>query len=294
MIPMNDIKMLIYNVRDRQIILDKDVAYLYGYETKKINQAVKRNINRFPERFCFQLTSDEYDFLRSQNGTLKNIDVGTGKHRKYLPYCFTEQGIAMLSGMLKNEIAVEVSVNIMDAFVEMKKFITANSDVFRRLITVEYKLLEYDSKFDQIIRKLESKEQAKEKLFYNGQIYDAYNLIINILNKAVKEILIIDNYINNKTLEIISSKQVGVDVVLIGENNILKDIDIQKFNAQYGELKIIKSNKFHDRFIIIDRKELYHIGASIKDLGTKCFGITKIEDTNYFLKLLDIVKINDI
>lgn len=294
MIPMNDIKMLIYNVRDRQIILDKDVAYLYGYETKKINQAVKRNINRFPERFCFQLTSDEYDFLRSQNGTLKNIDVGTGKHRKYLPYCFTEQGIAMLSGMLKNEIAVEVSVNIMDAFVEMKKFITANSDVFRRLITVEYKLLEYDSKFDQIIRKLESKEQAKEKLFYNGQIYDAYNLIINILNKAVKEILIIDNYINNKTLEIISSKQVGVDVVLIGENNILKGIDIQKFNAQYGELKIIKSNKFHDRFIIIDRKELYHIGASIKDLGTKCFGITKIEDTNYFLKLLDIVKINDI
>ncbi len=291
---MNDIKMLIYNVRDRQIILDKDVAYLYGYETKKINQAVKRNINRFPERFCFQLTSDEYDFLRSQNGTLKNIDVGTGKHRKYLPYCFTEQGIAMLSGMLKNEIAVEVSVNIMDAFVEMKKFITANSDVFRRLITVEYKLLEYDSKFDQIIRKLESKEQAKEKLFYNGQIYDAYNLIINILNKAVKEILIIDNYINNKTLEIISSKQVGVDVVLIGENNILKGIDIQKFNAQYGELKIIKSNKFHDRFIIIDRKELYHIGASIKDLGTKCFGITKIEDTNYFLKLLDIVKINDI
>lgn len=291
---MNDIKMLIYNVRDRQIILDKDVAYLYGYETKKINQAVKRNINRFPERFCFQLTSDEYDFLRSQNGTLKNIDVGTGKHRKYLPYCFTEQGIAMLSGMLKNEIAVEVSVNIMDAFVEMKKFITANSDVFRRLITVEYKLLEYDSKFDQIIRKLESREQAKEKLFYNGQIYDAYNLIINILNKAVKEILIIDNYINNKTLEIISSKQVGVDVVLIGENNILKGIDIQKFNAQYGELKIIKSNKFHDRFIIIDRKELYHIGASIKDLGTKCFGITKIEDTNYFLKLLDIVKINDI
>jgi len=291
---MSDIKTLIYNIRDRQIILDQDVAYLYGYETKKINQTVKRNINRFPERFCFQLTVAEYDSLRSQNGTLKNTLLGTGKHRKYLPYCFTEQGIAMLSGMLKNEIAVEVSINIMDAFVEMKRFITANSDVFKRLITVEYKLLEHDGKFDKIIKQLGSKEQAKEKLFYNGQIYDAYNLIVSIIKKATKEILIIDNYIDNKVLEILSSKQDGVNVVLIGENNALKSIEIQKFNAQYGRLKTIKSNKFHDRFIVIDKKELYHVGASIKDLGKRCFGITKIEDTNYFLKLLDAIKINNI
>ena len=165
-------------------MLDSEVAMLYHYETKKINQTVKRNIQRFPEKFCFQLTEDEFSNLRSQFVTL-NRKVNNGSVvRKYLPYVFTEQGIAMLSGLLKNEIAIQVSINIMDAFVEMRKFLMLNGQVFERLTNIEYKLLEHDKKFDEVFNQLQMEENIKQRIFFNGQIYDAYNIIIDIIKKG--------------------------------------------------------------------------------------------------------------
>ena len=207
-------------------MLDSDVAMLYHYETKKINQAVKRNIERFPEKFCFQLTEEEFSSLRSQIVTLNkttvqdnfedsslrsqfatlNENTGRGKHRKYLPYVFTEQGIAMLSGLLKNDIAIQVSINIMDAFVEMRKFLMVNGQLFERLTNVEYKLLEHDKKFDKVFDQLQNEENIKQKIFFEGQIYDAYSLIIDIIKKANKKILIIDNYIDDSVLKMLTKK----------------------------------------------------------------------------------------
>lgn len=230
-----EIKNLIYTIRGKQVMLDSDVAMLYHYETKKINQAVKRNIERFPEKFCFQLTEEEFSSLRSQIVTLNkttvqdnfedsslrsqfatlNENTGRGKHRKYLPYVFTEQGIAMLSGLLKNDIAIQVSINIMDAFVEMRKFLMVNGQLFERLTNVEYKLLEHDKKFDKVFDQLQNEENIKQKIFFEGQIYDAYSLIIDIIKKANKTILIIDNYIDDSVLKMLTKKNEKVVVVIL-------------------------------------------------------------------------------
>ena len=304
-----EIKNLIYTIRGKQVMLDSDVAMLYHYETKKINQAVKRNIERFPEKFCFQLTEEEFSSLRSQIVTLNkttvqdnfedsslrsqfatlNENTGRGKHRKYLPYVFTEQGIAMLSGLLKNDIAIQVSINIMDAFVEMRKFLMVNGQLFERLTNVEYKLLEHDKKFDKVFDQLQNEENIKQKIFFEGQIYDAYSLIIDIIKKANKKILIIDNYIDDSVLKMLTKKNKNVEVVILTSNksNIQK-IDIQKFNKEYPILKVAETNKFHDRLIVIDNKEMYHLGASIKDLGKKCFGINKIEDLDIVEKVINL------
>ena len=197
------IKNLIYNIRGKQVMLDSDVAMLYHYETKKINQNVKRNIKRFPENFCFQLNEKELEVLRSQIVTLEK--KGKGQHGKYLPYVFTEQGIAMLSGLLKNDVAVQVSINIMDAFVEMRKFIVNNGQIFSRLTNVEYKLLEHDKKFDEVFNELQKNEENKfqQQIFYNGQIYDAYSLIVDIIKSAKNKIVIIDNYIDDSILKML-------------------------------------------------------------------------------------------
>ena len=293
-----EIKSLIYTIRGKQVMLDSDVAMLYHYETKKINQAVKRNIERFPEDFCFQLTAKEYTNLRSQIETLKTekLNEGTerGKHRKYLPYVFTEQGIAMLSGLLKNEIAVKVSINIMNAFVEMRKFLLSNTQIFNRLTNVEYKLLEHDKKFDMIFNKLQQEENIKQRIFFDGQIYDAYSLIIDIIKKANNKLLIIDNYVDDSILKVLTKKKSNVEVVILTSNNSnIKKIDIQKFNKEYPVLKVAKTDKFHDRFIVIDNKEMYHLGASIKDLGKKCFGINKIEDTEIIEKIINLKTHNE-
>jgi len=259
-----NIKNLIYTIRGKQVMLDKDVAMLYHYETKKINQTVKRNIDRFPEKFCFQLNENE---VENYGG------------RRYLPYAFTEQGIAMLSGLLRNQIAVQVSINIMDAFVEMRRFLSSNSDMFNRLINVEYKLLEHDKKFDEVFNQLQQEENIKQKIFFKGQIYDAYSLIVDIIKTAKIKILIIDNYIDDTVLKMLTKKNKDVEVVILtSDKSNIQNIDIQKFNKEYPILKVAKIDKFHDRFIVIDNKELYHVGASIKDLGKKCFGINKIED----------------
>jgi len=304
-----EIKNLIYTIRGKQVMLDSDVAMLYHYETKKVNQAVKRNIDRFPERFCFQLTEEEFSNLRSQIVTLNqntvhegnensslrlqianlNENTGRGKHRKYLPYVFTEQGIAMLSGLLKNDIAIQVSINIMDAFVEMRKFLMLNGQVFERLTNVEYKLLEHDKKFDKVFNQLLQEENIKQRVFFEGQIYDAYSIIIDIIKKANKKMLIIDNYIDDSVLKMLTKKKNNVEVVILtSDKSNIQNIDIQKFNKEYPVLKVAKTNKFHDRFIVIDNKQTYHLGASIKDLGKKCFGINKIEDIEIIEKIINL------
>lgn len=284
-----NIKSLIYYIRGKQVMLDSDVANLYHYETKKINQTVKRNIERFPEKFCFQLTEVETENLRSQfvTSSLKKENYGG---RRYLPYVFTEQGIAMLSGLLKNEIAVKVSINIMDAFIEMRKFLALNGNIFERLRNIEYKMLEYDKKFDLVFNELQKDKEFefKQKIFFNGQIYDSYSLVISIIKEAKENILIIDNYIDDSILDMLVKKNKNVKVnILTSEKSNISKLDVQKFNKEYPTLQISKSNKFHDRFIVIDNTEIYHVGASLKDLGKKCFALSKIEDKEYINKLLE-------
>ncbi|MGN1269921.1 MAG: ORF6N domain-containing protein [Clostridia bacterium] len=278
-----------YTIRGKQVMLDSDVAMLYHYTTKNINKAVKRNMDRFPEDFCFQLTEREFQDLRFQIGTL-NKKVNNGDvTRKYLPYVFTEQGISMLSGVLKNEIAVKVSVSIIRAFVEMRKFLMLNGQVFERLTNIEYKLLEYDKKFDEVFNQLQLEENIKQRIFFDGQIYDAYSIIIDIIKKANKKILIIDNYVDDSILKMLAKKKKNVEVVILTSNKSnIDNLDIQKFNKEYPILKLAKTNKFHDRFVVIDNKEMYHLGASIKDLGKKCFGINKIEDLEIIEKIINL------
>ena len=288
------IKNLIYTIRGKQVMLDSDVAMLYHYPTKRINEAVRRNIERFPENFCFKLTEIETENLRSQFAT-SSLEKENYGGRRYLPYVFTEQGIAMLSGLLKNDIAIQVSINIMNAFVEMRRFIATNGQVFERLTSIEYRVLEqnkmlteHEKKFEKVFDELQKKEKIefKQSIFFDGQIYDAYSLIIDIIKKAKQKILIIDNYIDDSILKMLSKKNKDVEgVILTSQNSNLNKLDINKFNKQYPILKVAYTNKFHDRFIIIDNKELYHVGASLKDLGKKCFAISKIEDDEYIEKI---------
>ena len=297
-----EIKNLIYTIRGKEVMLDSDVAMLYHYQTKRINEAVKRNKERFQENFCFQLTTEEIKNIKMPNVVLnlKNENNWSQfatsskseniKHRgkKYLPYVFTEQGIVMLSGLLKNDIAVQVSINIMNTFVEMRKFLIQNWQIFERLTNIEYKLLEHDKKFNEVFNQLQVEENIKQKIFFEGQIYDAYSLIIDIIKKANKKILIIDNYIDDSVLKMLTKKNNNVEVVILtSDKSNIQQIDIQKFNKEYPILKVAKTNKFHDRFIIIDNEEMYHLGASIKDLGKKCFGINKIEDVEIMEKILN-------
>lgn len=284
---IEDIKNLIYTVRGKQVMLDSDVAMLYHCETKYVNRVVKRNIERFPEEFCFQLTEKEFKNLRCQfvTSSFKKQNYGG---RRYMPYMFTEQGIAMLSALLKSEIAITVSVNIMKAFVQMRKIIANNFNINNRISTLEYQMIECNQKFEEVFNELQRTQEDtfKQKIFFDGQIYDAYSLIIDIIKTAKKKILIIDNYIDDSVLKMLSKKNKNVEVVILtSQNSNLRKLDKQKFNKQYPTLKIAYSNKFHDRFIIIDSKELYHCGASLKDLGKKCFAINKIEDNEYVEKM---------
>lgn len=287
---IENIQNLIYTIRGKQVMLDSDVAMFYECETKLINQTRKRNIRRFPEDFCFQLTEKEYETLRSQFVTSK-IETNNNEERRggrrYLPYVFTEQGIAMLSPLLNSEIAVQVSISIMRAFVEIRKFIMENAPILERLTNVEYKILEHDKNFDKLFNALQKDGNFKQKMFFEGQIYDAYSLIIDIIKKANNKIIIIDNYIDDSVLKMLAKKNKNVEVmILTSEKSNISKLDVQKFNKEYPVLKVAKTNRFHDRFIIIDSKELYHCGASIKDLGKKCFGINRIEDKNIIDKII--------
>lgn len=284
---IEDIKNLIYTIRGKQVMLDSDVANIYHCETKYVNRVVKRNIERFPKEFCFQLNENEFESLRCQFVTLN--ENGRGQHRKYIPYVFTEQGIAMLSALLKSDIAVSVSVNIMKAFIEMRKFLMINGQVFERLTSVEHKLLEHDKKFDEVFNQLQLEENIKQRIFFDGQIYDAYSIIVDIVKKANNKILIIDNYIDDSVLKMLAKKKNNVEVVILtSDKSNIENLDIKKFNKEYPILKVAKTNKFHDRFIVIDNKEMYHLGASIKDLGKKCFAINRIEDIEIIEKIINL------
>ena len=286
---IKDIKSLIYEIRGKQVMLDSDVAELFQYTTKDLNRNVKNNIERFPEYYCFQLTEEEYKSLRCKNVTLNKN--GRGQHRKYLPYVFTEYGISMLAGLLKSEVAVNASIKIVDTFIEMRKFISMNGQVFERLTNVEYKLLDHDKKIDQVFNELQKDKKAefKQKVFFEGQIYDAYSLVIDIIKNAKEKLIIIDNYIDDTTLEILTKKNRDVKVtILTSERSNISKIDVEKFNKEYPKLKLAKTDKFHDRFIVIDNIELYHVGASLKDLGKKCFAISRIEDEEYIEKVVKV------
>ena len=263
-----DIQHMIYNIRDKQVMIDSDLAMLYQVETKYLNRQKSRNEDRFPEDFCFQLTKEEYDILRCQNVTSKK-ESGSGG-RRYLPYVFTEQGIVMLSTV----------------FVEMRKIFLSNQEIFKRLDRVELKQLEADRKLEEVFNYIGANTEVKQNIFFNGQIYDAFSFIIGLIIKAKKEIILIDNYVDINTLNILCKKNKGVGIVILtGSKGTLSTKDIKIFNAQYPKLSLKFTTDFHDRFLIIDKTEVYHIGASIKDAGKKSFGITKIED-NYLIQSL--------
>ncbi len=276
---------MIFEIRGKQVILSSDVAKLYKTETRIINQTIKRNIMRFPESFCFQLTMEEAINLRSQfvTSSLRN-ELAHGGIR-YLPYVLTEQGIMMLSGLLKSDVAAKVNVQIIDAFVVMRKFISgtiANQSFINNLVykhDEEIKLLK-DS-FD----KLQEKEK-NNAIFFNGQIYDAYSLLLDILKSSKKEIIIIDNYAGKELLDIL--KEIDVKIIIYSAN--MNETLIKKYKSQYSNVELVFNNKFHDRFIIIDNKDIYHCGSSFKDLGKKCFAINKIESNKILNDVLDEIR----
>jgi len=284
------IKNLIYVIRGQQVMLDSDLAELYQVETKVFNQAVKRNEERFPKEFCFQLTREEYNALRSQIVTSK----GKGG-RRYLPYVFTEQGIAMLSAVLRSDVAIQVSIKIMNAFVEMRRFLTSNSLMLNKINEIEVKQSIFqkstEEKFDKVFQYISEHEEVLQKIFFDGQIYDAFSLLTELITKAEKELVLIDNYVDVSTLNMLAKKKVGVRVVIYTvKRTKLSKVDVDNFNRQYPPLEVKYTEAFHDRFLIVDGLYAYHIGASIKDAGKKCFGINKMEDIKIVAEVLEKLK----
>ena len=290
--PQVDIKNLIYVIRNQQVMIDSDLAVLYQVETGRLNEAVKRNISRFPERFRFQLTKEEYVNLKSQSAISSlNRNGNTYGGRRTLPYAFTEQGIAMLSTVLRSEIAIQTSIRIMDTFVEMRRFIANNALLFERISNVELKQLEYqkqtDEKLEQIFEYISEHEEASQKVFFDGQIYDAFSLIVSLIQKAEKKITLIDGYVDVGTLNLLSKKNENVSVTIYTQKRTrLTKTDTENFNAQYPTLEVKYTKVFHDRFLILDRETAYHVGASLKDAGKKCFGINLIQDAGIIKDIL--------
>ena len=291
------IKNLICVIRGQQVMLDSDLALLYQVETKALNRAVKRNEARFPEDFCFQLTEMEYENLRCQFGTSSLETNGYGG-RRYLPYVFTEQGIAMLSAVLRSDVAIQVSIKIMNTFVEMRRFMASNSLVLNRINEIEVKQLIYqkdaDEKFDKIFTYISEHEEVSQKIFFEGQIYDAFSLLTELIAKAKREIVLIDNYVDVGTLNILAKKQENVKAqIYTVKRTKLSPTDINNFNQQYPALSVNYTEEFHDRFLIVDRNLAYHIGASLKDAGKKCFAINRIEDRVNIRDILKRIKRED-
>ena len=313
----------IFTIRGVQVMLDKDLAELYGVETKVLNQAWKRNIERFPEEFCFQLTKEEVDILRSQNATLRCMNnedqilrsqIVTlrsgewGKHSKYLPYAFTEQGVAMLASILKSEAAVKVSIQIMNAFVQMRHFLSANGSLFARLDSFEKRQIETEEKvnrnlvqihekldvheknFEKVFDALEAADLPKQGVFCDGQIFDSYKFASDLIRKAKDSIVLVDNYVDDTVLSMLDKRKSKVSATIYTQG-ISKQfaLDLQKHNAQYAPIDVRVLKNFHDRFLFIDEKIIYHIGASLKDLGKKVFGFSKLElDAKQLMNMLGV------
>ena len=274
-ISKQEIENQIYTVRDQQVMLDSYLARIYQVETKNLNKAVKRNTERFPASFCFQLTEEEVENLRFQFGT-SSLNYGG---RRYLPYVFTEQGIAMLSAVLRSEIAIKVSIEIMNAFVEMRRMLISNASLFHRLDKIELKQLQSDQKFEEIFKALESHKLHSEKgIFYNGQVFDAYTFVSDIIRNAKTSIILLDNYVDDTVLTLLGKRNNNVTATIYTKNisNQLR-LDLQRYNSQYPPIEIEIFSDAHDRFLIIDNTELYHIGASLKDLGKKWFAFSRMD-----------------
>ena len=263
------IESFIYNIRDQQVMLDKDLAVLYGVETRVLNQAVKRNMERFPEHFMFRLTKEECS--RSQFVTFK-----------YLPYAFTDNGIAMLSAVLKSKTAVSVSIRIMEAFTAMRHFLATNAGIFQRLNTIEYNQLalqqhqdEADKRIDEVLQRLEEKDSVPmQGIFYDGQIFDAHTFVCDLIRQANQRIVLIDNYVDDTVLKRLDKRSPNVEATIYTKQiSAALQIDIDRHNAQYAPVEVRVATNAHDRFMIIDDK-LFHIGASIKDLGKKVFAFS--------------------
>jgi hypothetical protein len=268
------IRQIIYTFRGIQVMIDRDLSSLYDVETRVLNQAVKRNLERFPEVFCFQLSDAEFKDWKSQT-VMSNKDK-MGLRRP--PYAFTEQGVAMLSAVLRSETAVKVSIQIMNAFVQMRRFLVNNNQVFQRIETVERKQLEADSKFKQIFDALEERQIIPEKgVFFEGQVFDAHVLVSRIVRNARKTIVLIDNYVDESVLALLAKRNVYVTAAIYTKSISRQlSLDIEKHNQQYPPVTVKELANVHDRFLIIDKDTVYHIGASLKDLGKKWFAFSKM------------------
>ncbi|MDV3662700.1 DNA-binding protein [Elizabethkingia anophelis] len=275
LITQKEIETSIYTVRGQQVMLDSELAQIYQVETKAFNQAVKRNKDRFPEPFCFELTAQEWEFLRSQIVTSSSNHGG----RRYLPLVFTEQGIAMLSAVLRSDIAVRVSIEIINAFVKMRQILITNASLFQRMDQIELKQLQADQKFEELFKALDSGKLHSDKgIFYDGQIFDAYTFVAEIIRSAKRSVILIDNYVDDSVLTLLGKRSDPVTATIYTKN--ITDqlrLDLRKYNSQYSPISVELFSDAHDRFLIIDRTELYHIGASLKDLGKKWFAFSKMD-----------------
>ena len=277
------IENMIYEIRGKQVMLDSDLAKLYGTDTKRINEAVTRNKEKFPERFCWKLIDEDIEFFLVANCDQK-IETRGGRFSN--PRVFTEQGVAMLATVLKTQIATQVTIQIMDAFIEMRKYINNNLIEQTYINKIVIKDHERINLLEESFNKLEEKTKYNS-IFFENQIYDAYSLLIDILNKSNKEIIIIDNYAGKELLDIL--KDINKNITIISKN-ISEELK-NKYLSQYQNITFTHNNSFHDRFIIIDNKILYHCGSSFKDLGKKCFGINMIDDKSIINNILDNLKI---
>jgi hypothetical protein len=263
----------IYHIRGKKVMLDRDLAALYGVKAIRLREQVKRNLSKFPSHFMFQLTEQEVEIMVSQNAIPSKQHLGG-----YLPYVFTEQGVTMLSSVLNNETSIQISIQIVKAFVSMRKFLMANASVFQRFELIELKQLKTEERVEQIFKALEATQTPPSQgIFFDGQIYDAYELMSKIIRSAKKEIILIDNYIDETVLTHLSKRAEKV-VAIIYTKSISKvlQLDLERHNSQYPPIQIKELRDSHDRFLIIDQKELYHIGASLKDLGKKWFAFSKL------------------
>ena len=279
-----NIEDMIYEIDGKEVMLDSDLAKLYNVETKRINEAVKNNPDKFPERYSFILDNESISSLRSKFSTLEVN--GQGKYTKYAPRVFTEQGVYMLATILKSKTATEVSIRIMDTFVKMRHYINYNKAFLpHRFLLLEEKVDNNTKRIDELFDKFNPKEIVKKSIFFENDIYDAYSVLLDIFNKAKKEIIIIDNYAGKELLDIL--KKIDRKIIIVSKN--IDEILKKKYESQYKNVTFINNNSFHDRFIILDRKKLYSCGASFKDLGKKCFAINEFNDKEYLDKLLKII-----
>jgi hypothetical protein len=264
----------IFEARGMQVMLDKDLATLFQIETKNLNKAVKRNEMRFPDYYRFQLTDEEWNNLRFQFGTSSAKHGGS----RYLPYVFTEQGVAMLSAVLNSEIAIKVSIQIINAFVQMRQQLKANTLIDFRISSIERKQLETDQKFEQLFNALEQKNKTPQQgIFFEGQVFDAYSFVSDIIRGATHDIILIDNYIDDTVLTLLSKRKPNVTATIYTKTiNKQLQLDLAKHKQQYPEITKKTHTESHDRFLIINQTELYHIGASLKDLGKKWFAFSKM------------------